>query len=77
MWAARLTHQEHSVDLWTMLRTVYDTFWDEDVWLPPNTTWEDIAPGSEKDVVYTDHRHLLYPIPLALVLIGLRCFLEK
>ncbi|XP_049879535.1 ceramide synthase 5-like isoform X2 [Pectinophora gossypiella] len=59
-----------------MLRLVLDTFWDEDVWLPPNTTWEDLAPGPDKDVVYNDHRHLLYPIPLALVLIACRRVLE-
>ncbi|CAG9126442.1 hypothetical protein JYU34_011678 [Plutella xylostella] len=60
-----------------MLRTVINTFWNEYVWLPPNTTWEDIAPGPDKVVVYTDHRHLLVPIPLALVLIALRYVLEK
>ncbi|XP_052739048.1 ceramide synthase 5 isoform X1 [Bicyclus anynana] len=60
-----------------MLRALLDIFWDEDVWLPPNTTWEDIAPGPDKAVVYTDYRHLLYPIPLALVLIVLRHTLEK
>lgn len=60
-----------------MLRVLLDKFWDEDVWLPPNTTWEDIAPGPDKTVVYADYRHLLYPIPLAFVLIVLRCTLEK
>lgn len=60
-----------------MLRLVLDKFWDEDVWLPPNTTWEDIAPGPDKSIVYADHRHLLYPLPLALVLIALRHILDK
>ncbi|XP_063368886.1 ceramide synthase 6-like isoform X2 [Cydia amplana] len=60
-----------------MLRYLVDTFWDEDVWLPPNTTWEDLAPGPDKPVVYNDHRHLLYPLPLAVVLIVLRHILEK
>ncbi|CAH2207487.1 jg26265, partial [Pararge aegeria aegeria] len=60
-----------------MLRALLDKFWDEDVWLPPNTTWDDIAPGPDKEVVYADYRHLLYPIPLALVLIVLRQTLEK
>ncbi|XP_045770696.1 ceramide synthase 5-like isoform X1 [Maniola jurtina] len=60
-----------------MLRALLDKFWDEDVWLPPNTTWDDIAPGPDKAVVYADYRHLLYPIPLAIVLIVLRQTLEK
>ncbi|XP_075983648.1 ceramide synthase 5-like isoform X2 [Anticarsia gemmatalis] len=59
-----------------ILRYVLDTFWDERVWLPPNTTWEDIAPGPDKAVVYNDYRHLLYPLPLALVLLVLRRVLE-
>ncbi|XP_026333817.1 ceramide synthase 5-like isoform X2 [Hyposmocoma kahamanoa] len=60
-----------------MLRQLLDTFWREDVWLPPNTTWEDIAPGPDKAVVYTDYRHLLVPLPLAFVIIFLRQMLEK
>lgn len=60
-----------------MLRQLLDSFWREDVWLPPNTTWEDIAPGPDKAVVYTDYRHLLMPLPLAFVLIFLRKMLEE
>ncbi|XP_047999339.1 ceramide synthase 2-like [Leguminivora glycinivorella] len=60
-----------------MLRILLDTFWDEYVWLPPNTTWEDLAPGPDKPVVYNDYRHLAYPLPLAILLIILRHILEK
>lgn len=60
-----------------MLRVLLDAFWNEDVWLPPNTTWADLEPGPDKPVEYTDHRHLMYPIPLAFVLIVLRQVLEK
>ncbi|CAG5047089.1 unnamed protein product [Parnassius apollo] len=60
-----------------MLRSLLDKFWDEEIWLPPNTTWDDIAPGPDKAVLYNDHRYLLYPIPMAIVLIGLRHLLEK
>ncbi|CAK1541820.1 unnamed protein product [Leptosia nina] len=60
-----------------MLATVLNTFWSEYVWLPPNTTWADIAPGPEKDVIYTDHRHVFFPIPLALVFISLRYILDR
>lgn len=60
-----------------MLRLVLDTFWNEDFWLPLNTTWQDIAPGRDKSVVYADHRDLLYSLPLALMLILLRILLGK
>lgn len=60
-----------------MIRYLLDKFWDENVWLPPNVTWADIAPGPDKAVVYADHTHILYPIPLALVFILLRYVLEK
>lgn len=61
----------------TMLRVLLDKFWNEDVWLPPNTTWADLAPGPDKAVVYTDYRHLLIPIPLAFVFITLRIVIDK
>ncbi|XP_026313451.1 ceramide synthase 5-like [Hyposmocoma kahamanoa] len=60
-----------------MLRVLLDKFWNEDVWLPPNTTWADLAPGPDKVVVYTDYRHLLLPIPLAFVFITLRYVMDK
>ncbi|XP_068623595.1 ceramide synthase 5-like [Battus philenor] len=60
-----------------MLRPLIDTFWSADVWLPPNTTWEDIAPGPHKAVQYADHRHVFFPLPLAFVFIGLRYTLQR
>ncbi|XP_053617765.1 ceramide synthase 2-like [Plodia interpunctella] len=60
-----------------MLKAALDTFWSEKVWLPPNTTWDDIAPGPEKAVVYADSNHVFFPIPLALVFITVRYLLEK
>ncbi|XP_045490395.1 ceramide synthase 5 [Pieris rapae] len=60
-----------------MLQSLINTFWSEYVWLPPNTTWSDIAPGPEKLVIYTDHRHVFFPIPLALVFISLRYVLDR
>ncbi|KAI5642617.1 TLC domain-containing protein [Phthorimaea operculella] len=59
-----------------MLRVILDKFWNEDIWLPPNTTWEDLAPGPDKAVAYNDYRHLWYPIPMSLLVILLRQFLE-
>lgn len=58
-------------------RTVMDTFWNDDVWLPPNVTWKDIAPGARKDINYPNFSHLIYPLPMALLVWLLRYILEK
>ncbi|RVE49133.1 hypothetical protein evm_006254 [Chilo suppressalis] len=60
-----------------MLKPLLDAFWNEHVWLPPNTTWEDITPSPDKAVNYTNHTHVWYPIPLAFVFIALRYVFEK
>lgn len=52
-------------------------FWSESVWLPPNTTWADIAPDSSSEINHTNSKHLVYPIPMAVVLLFLRYVLEK
>lgn len=59
------------------VRIIFDTFWDERVWLPPNTTWKDIQPGPGKNIHYADYRHIFYPIPMAFVLLIIRYVLEK
>lgn len=61
----------------TYYRTIMDTFWSEHIWLPPNTTWADIAPGSSKEINHPDPSHLLYPLPMALVMLVLRYLFEK
>uniref|UniRef100_A0A182N6Z5 Uncharacterized protein n=1 Tax=Anopheles dirus TaxID=7168 RepID=A0A182N6Z5_9DIPT len=60
-----------------IVRVVSDTFWSTKVWLPPNITWEDIRPGVRSDVTHADYRHLVYPIPLAAVIIVLRWVVER
>lgn len=60
-----------------ILRQVSDTFWSKSVWLPPNTTWADIAPGSRPDVQHANYQDLIWPLPIALLLIVLRHFVEK
>ncbi|KAH8396364.1 hypothetical protein KR222_009295, partial [Zaprionus bogoriensis] len=52
-------------------------FWSTQIWLPPNTTWADIAPGSRPDVVHADYRDLVWPIPLAAVVMLVRYTLER
>ncbi|XP_034941966.1 ceramide synthase 6 [Chelonus insularis] len=58
-----------------ILKNISSAFWSPDVWLPPNITWNDIAPNSENK--YADYRHLAYPIPMALGLLVVRYALEK
>ena len=58
-----------------MLKYITDKFWDESIWLPPNVTWRDLRPNDK--IQYADHKHLYYPIPMALGLLLLRVFLEK
>ncbi|BES92325.1 longevity assurance factor [Nesidiocoris tenuis] len=56
------------------VRYVLDCFWTPKVWLPPNVTWEDLVPNEK--IQYTDHTHLYYPIPMAMVVLAIRYILE-
>lgn len=58
-----------------LLNAFSEKFWDKDIWLPPNVTWADFKPNDK--YVYCDHRHLLYPFPMALVMLLLRFAFEK
>lgn len=51
-------------------------FWKEDIWLPPNMTWEDVKPepGSTR---YTNFGELWYPVPAALVIILVRAHVMR
>lgn len=60
-----------------IFHTISDTFWSTKVWLPPNTTWTDIAPGSRPDVDHADYKDLIWPLPLALILLVVRYVIEK
>ncbi|XP_065157354.1 ceramide synthase 6-like [Atheta coriaria] len=60
-----------------IIRGVSDVFWDSDIWLPPNTTWKDIAPNSNPHIHHADSTHLLYPIPMAMCLFIFRRLFEK
>ena len=49
-----------------------DILWHRGVWLPPNTTWEQIEePGRAQ------FSHLAYPLPLAFLMMVLRFFLDR
>lgn len=60
-----------------ILSELSTTFWSNNVWLPPNTTWEDIAPGSRPDVDHADYKDLIWPLPMAIILSILRFTVEK
>lgn len=59
-----------------ILQKICDTFWSETIWLPPNATWADIAPGARPDIDHADYRDLWWPIPMALALLIIRYCVE-
>ncbi|XP_050302101.1 ceramide synthase 6 [Anthonomus grandis grandis] len=63
--------------MYSYYKTVMDTFWSPSIWLPPNTTWADIAPDSSKEIQHADYRHLWFPLPMALVVLLIRYLFEK
>lgn len=60
-----------------ILDYISKAFWSEDVWLPPNTTWADIAPGARHGVSHANYKHLYYPLPMALIMLGIRYIFER
>uniref|UniRef100_A0A8D8Y989 Ceramide synthase 6 n=2 Tax=Cacopsylla melanoneura TaxID=428564 RepID=A0A8D8Y989_9HEMI len=61
-----------------IIRTLLDGFWNPYIWLPPNITWADLEQSDPNSKIqYPDHRHLFYPLPMALGMLVLRYFLEK
>lgn len=48
-------------------------FWSPSIWLPPNITWQHF----HSDQGYAQFSHLLYPFPLALVIIVVRALVER
>jgi len=56
----------------SIVTRISNTFWTETIWLPPNSTWNDIdLPEKAR------FRHLAYPLPLAFILMVLRFFLDR
>ena len=49
------------------------SFWSEDIWLPPNITWESFD-GDER---FAQFSHLYYPIPAAFAVIAIRMLIER
>jgi ceramide synthetase len=59
----------------SFVRILLDKFWNPDVWLPPNVTWADLEPNDK--IAYANYRHLVIPLPLAVILLVLRFVLER
>ncbi|KAF4528581.1 hypothetical protein B566_EDAN015801 [Ephemera danica] len=58
-----------------ILRSLSNSFWTRHVWLPPNTTWADME---KNDIIqHTVPSDLIYPLPMALVLLVVRFIVEK
>jgi len=51
-------------------------FWSESVWLPPNTTWQDVQPDPSHHY-YTQFSDLWYPIPAAAFVVLVRVICER
>ena len=49
------------------------SFWNEDIWLPPNVTWDTF----DDDENFAQFSHLYFPIPAAFVLIAIRLVIER
>ena len=49
------------------------SYWSEDIWLPPNVTWDTFA----DDENFAQFSHLFFPIPAAFVVIAIRLVIER
>lgn len=56
---------------------ISDTFWSPSFWLVPNTTWTDFTADPRSVIQYTDHRDLLWTIPIAIVVLIIRYCVRK
>lgn len=60
-----------------MLEEFGQWFWHDEFWLPPNVTWEQFKNTGNGSERYATSSDLLYPIPLALVLLLVRFLVEN
>lgn len=60
-----------------ILQELANKFWSKKLWLPPNTEWNDVAPGSRSDIEHADYRDLLWTLPLAIIVLIIRFCVEK
>lgn len=56
---------------------ISNIFWSTSFWLPPNITWDDIAPGSRSHINYPDYKQLWWSLPLTIILLAIRYCTEN
>lgn len=56
-------------------KNLSDRFWNPRFWLPGNVTWDDLR--STDEVRYVEFSDLLYPIPLAILILVFRFVFER
>jgi len=67
----------------SLLSSAFSWFWNDDVWLPPNITWDSFKEPHlvNEEVVrpedFASFTDLAYPIPLAVVLLAIRYFVMR
>ena len=54
---------------------LYDTFWSEKFWLPPNVTWEQLE--GINDIFLPRPRHMWRPFGIAAILFVCRLLWER
>ncbi len=59
------------------LAWLYEAFWNERVWLPPNTTWKDLENKPGDTVVKPQASDLWMALPLAVIIYGVRYVVMK
>ncbi|XP_006277638.1 ceramide synthase 4 [Alligator mississippiensis] len=58
-----------------MAQTLNEWLWQQEYWLPPGISWEDMK--ETEDICYPQPQHLLLSIPCALFLVIVRYFFER
>ena len=66
-----MTNNSHMMS--NVFHTVSNQFWSPKIWLPPNITWEHFDNRHD----YAQFKDLLYPLPMALVMMVLRILMDR
>jgi len=56
---------------------IYELFWHDRIWLPPNVTWVDLENMNIQYASYASSTYLWYPIPFAFILILIRSLFTR
>lgn len=56
---------------------IWSTFWSENIWLPPNTTWNDVKRAASSNIHYSEAWYMFFPVAVGIALVFVRQFIEK